>query len=481
MSTVSVVPWFCKEEWEFCRNNLFGSDVTMKKKAVEHLYIWKTRCSNLPMGVECTLVLMDTRLQDLQSDGDETRVLNRMNLELLYSMAVTKFVNFVTDSCVGNRSATTLQDVAKELGIPAWIVDLRHKAAHNASCLSLTSLREATDFCLKWLYDEYWANGDFEDICCQDENSFADVENCLDVHIMLKNHLLDDCERVSEIPTEHRQKINRFLRKTSVTSECDYLDDWSLNNVCKITVEKLSKILKKYPRKGELLVDKLLDEDYLLSPNNIDSTGQLEDSYVHVWNDIISVLCTSSKCYYFLQSLVKVSVGPIEPTIRKKCAAVHLNEIFVNILKQNRSTKAQSKGYQSSLKLRRPQLLEQEASALLKLVLQRPSDFIVIYLKNLLEIQTPSVDSSKIDKLLQLMDIYNGYSSLNVEDIEKDKKILINSFIPQDEEMSECDIAEFTKITNKEDISDSLSWSQTPIGILPSQQDFKPWLKLYGM
>ena len=48
------------------------------------------RCSNLHMGVECTLVLMDTKLQDLNSDGNESRLLNRMNLELMYSMALTK-------------------------------------------------------------------------------------------------------------------------------------------------------------------------------------------------------------------------------------------------------------------------------------------------------------------------------------------------------------------------------------------------------
>ena len=45
-----------------------------------------------------------------------------------------------------------LQDLAKELGIPSWIVDLRHRAAHGSSCPSLPLLREAAEFCLKWLY-----------------------------------------------------------------------------------------------------------------------------------------------------------------------------------------------------------------------------------------------------------------------------------------------------------------------------------------
>lgn len=32
-----------RDEWEFCRDNLFGENLSMKKKALEHLYVWKVR------------------------------------------------------------------------------------------------------------------------------------------------------------------------------------------------------------------------------------------------------------------------------------------------------------------------------------------------------------------------------------------------------------------------------------------------------
>lgn len=34
---------YFRQEWEYCRDQLFGSDLLMKQRAVEHLYVWKAR------------------------------------------------------------------------------------------------------------------------------------------------------------------------------------------------------------------------------------------------------------------------------------------------------------------------------------------------------------------------------------------------------------------------------------------------------
>lgn len=122
---------------------------------------------------------MDTYVQERRSNDNQNNSLNMMSFELMYSMAITKysnsrspflyaqflaqnnectdvlcrrFVNFVTDSSVGNKSANTLQQMASQLAIPDWIVDIRHKAAHSQTVTGLSRLREGLNFCLQWLY-----------------------------------------------------------------------------------------------------------------------------------------------------------------------------------------------------------------------------------------------------------------------------------------------------------------------------------------
>lgn len=44
---------------------------------------------------------------------------------------------------------------AQQIGLPALFVDLRHEATHG-DMPSLTSLRNATQRAMQWLWDDYW-------------------------------------------------------------------------------------------------------------------------------------------------------------------------------------------------------------------------------------------------------------------------------------------------------------------------------------
>lgn len=52
---------------------------------------------------------------------------------------------------------------AMDLGLPASFVELRHEATHREPP-SLVVLRKATQRSLEWLWDNYWANIDFDGI-----------------------------------------------------------------------------------------------------------------------------------------------------------------------------------------------------------------------------------------------------------------------------------------------------------------------------
>lgn len=106
-------------------------------------------------------------------------------------------------------------------------------------------------------------------MCNVDENSLIDVENYLDIYLIIKKHVSNDIQFVSQITEEDKQKIYRNFSKTSQVEDFERLDNWSLNETCTITLKKLSKIIKKNPRKGEQLVDKLLEDDSLISPSTL--------------------------------------------------------------------------------------------------------------------------------------------------------------------------------------------------------------------
>lgn len=56
------------------------------------------------------------------------------------------------DSNIGMKPTFSMCQLAKKLDIPEWIIKIRHLAAHGHSLPSLSSLREAVEFCLQWLY-----------------------------------------------------------------------------------------------------------------------------------------------------------------------------------------------------------------------------------------------------------------------------------------------------------------------------------------
>lgn len=48
-----------------------------------------------------------------------------------------------------------MYEKAKQIGLPAYFIDLRHDAIHG-DLPSLTIFREATKEALKWLWNDYW-------------------------------------------------------------------------------------------------------------------------------------------------------------------------------------------------------------------------------------------------------------------------------------------------------------------------------------
>lgn len=108
----------------------------------------------LPVGVDCTLSIIQVCLRDREwtpkIDNAELPINYENDLCLMYSTAIMRFLNHISN--IGHTKQTSLFQIAKQLNIPEWIVNLRHDAAHGHELPSIDVLRIAINLLLTWLH-----------------------------------------------------------------------------------------------------------------------------------------------------------------------------------------------------------------------------------------------------------------------------------------------------------------------------------------
>ncbi|KAJ8611147.1 hypothetical protein CTAYLR_003570 [Chrysophaeum taylorii] len=141
-----VVPWAEWEEWRWVHGALYSDDPEARRRAVSRCLIaWRLR-GGLPHAVECTAQLVACR--DRECGVEHER------LEL--AMIVTRCVNGLVDKGQRSSRALPIVSLARAIKLPAWVVDVRHQATHNA-LPSLDVLRAAGTELLGYLRRYYWS------------------------------------------------------------------------------------------------------------------------------------------------------------------------------------------------------------------------------------------------------------------------------------------------------------------------------------
>jgi hypothetical protein len=149
----TITPW--KDEWELenVGRALTGDETTMSiQEALERVAVWKARSSleQLPHAIETTASLAQV------SWRDSTLTSSAIELRLAYSAVVVRCINGFADVLQQQRSmAASVSILCGQLGIPSWLVDVRHEASHNA-LPTLGVLRLAASTLLEFLKSQYW-------------------------------------------------------------------------------------------------------------------------------------------------------------------------------------------------------------------------------------------------------------------------------------------------------------------------------------
>lgn len=92
----------------------------------------------LPHAVESTLALLVVIVQDAEKQGSYPLLLLRQS----YATAILRLVNGLVDPLQVGTYARSIGSIAQQLGLPSWLVELRHASTHE-DLPSIDLLREA--------------------------------------------------------------------------------------------------------------------------------------------------------------------------------------------------------------------------------------------------------------------------------------------------------------------------------------------------
>ncbi|XP_034937133.1 uncharacterized protein [Chelonus insularis] len=224
------VPWLSFPEWYQVYKQIYSNDNSKQLKAYDTLLVWKARMPKLPVGVDCTFSLIHVCLRDREwtpkINVGKLPLSYENDLCLLYSTTIMRFLNHISN--IGHTKQTSLFQIAKQLNIPEWIVNLRHDAAHGHQLPSIDLFRIAANFLLTWLHNEYWVAearalqkefiNDSQPVDAENESPNTLI-NLIELWIAVGLYNTAEYPSVSSLPDEQLQETLNELRISSKKSK----------------------------------------------------------------------------------------------------------------------------------------------------------------------------------------------------------------------------------------------------------------------
>ncbi len=141
------------DEWISVKEGFFSQCCTRQQHALKIVAMWRQR-GDIPHSIESTANFIEIQLQDPFFNHTQSSS-SANSLRMLYSMAIIRAVNGLVDPGQQSYFAQSVLVLAERLGLPGWIVELRHDGTHK-QLPSISVLREATQYMLGWYNRNYW-------------------------------------------------------------------------------------------------------------------------------------------------------------------------------------------------------------------------------------------------------------------------------------------------------------------------------------
>lgn len=194
----SSVPWI--DRWEFrCVGEALLSAAYLTPSTPRHMFDqpenalsleealrrvddWKMNSSQpLPASVEATGSIALAIWREAESGKRGVPPL-QSEIRMIYATAIIRTINGLADPFQQNRTfASSIAQICLQIGVPLWLVDIRHEATHN-QLPSLSVLRTAAVTLLKYLRSAYWDPPD---------TNKEEAETALNVDTSVRGDLFD--------------------------------------------------------------------------------------------------------------------------------------------------------------------------------------------------------------------------------------------------------------------------------------------------
>ncbi|KAF4736641.1 LAS1-like [Perkinsus olseni] len=151
-----TLPWADWHEWLRCYQGLSGQSVKEKLEAVSLVDLWRIR-GRVPVAVDITGMVLQIMCHDPYFTPETTAQVSLDELQQLYSLAVIRLCNGVIDTEQKGLVAQSQDSIARRIGFPTWLVELRHEATHGSTLPTIHVLRMAAESILRYLDKNYWS------------------------------------------------------------------------------------------------------------------------------------------------------------------------------------------------------------------------------------------------------------------------------------------------------------------------------------
>lgn len=279
---VRVVPWICIEEWKQIYCWLYSEDKQTQKQALDRVIAWRSRCK-LPVGVECTAAFVECQLHRARGQA------RGLDIQLSLALAIVRFVNGITDLHQTGAFAKSVVSLANELGLPEWLVDIRHDATHKI-LPSIELLNRGCEEALKWLKINYWE----AQIRMIQQNEMTQRQLKDNIHSILSTYI--------HFQLQHKVKGERKRKRKSKSQ------DEILRHLAS-TVNRIDE--------GNTVLIELLSTNYLVQKHGNESASsehelesfQLPSVVVDLWHPLLQHFHVNSKRFtpQLLANLIKTA------------------------------------------------------------------------------------------------------------------------------------------------------------------------------
>ncbi|CAL7952197.1 unnamed protein product [Xylocopa violacea] len=245
-----------------------------------------------------------------------------------------RLLNHVSN--IGHTKQTSMFQIAKEIKIPEWIVNLRHDTAHGYELPSISVLRIAANILLAWLHEEYWApEAKRMQECLITEESMKEVQesevvqdfgDLIELWTSVSLYIHAGYHLVSNIPDLQLKETLQELRSYAISlsdkdrsnvenDEDNYVEPasndikkdkkYTLETARIVLLSEISRYLsrKSIPNKKDIICNILFSSDVFLPNKDIlsifnqkqNAENEIENAVlsldmVKFWQDIIFLL-----------------------------------------------------------------------------------------------------------------------------------------------------------------------------------------------